>query len=95
MAISRKGTKRLNHRDTQYLWIMKSRDGVNELTVFLSAAIDGQPLVAELPRVLTTDMISDGIDFALKNGWQPNKAGEPWRCKYTRKAFHVIEPGTP
>ena len=90
MPVPRKGAKRLNHRDTHYLWIMQNAKGSNELLIELSAAVNGQMLVVSLPRIVDYGMVTLAIDFALKNGWKPQDSGEPFRCRYTaRKTFEV------
>jgi hypothetical protein len=81
--------KTLNHRDTHYRWIVWNKRTFNELTVEMSASVNGQLLLAELPRVVNHQMVPDAIDFARKNGWKPEAAGPPFRCKYTRKGFVI------
>lgn len=87
MSLSQKGYKTMNHRDVQYRWMMKNRRGVNEASVYTQAAVGGRELVAELPRVVTLSMVEDAVDFGNENDWNPNEAGEPLRCKYTRRGF--------
>ena len=91
MPVPQKGYKAINHRDVQYRWIMQNKRGVNEMIVVASAPVNGQPLIAELPRVVSYDMVTLAIDFGNANGWKPNETGEPLRCKYARKAFHLME----
>jgi len=91
MSVPRKGAKRLNHRDTQYLWFMQIRNGISEVMIEMSAAVEGEVLIAQLPRILTSTMIGEAIDFGLKNGWKPGQSGPVFRCKYDRKAFVKIE----
>jgi hypothetical protein len=81
--------KAINHDDTHYRWIMQNRSGFNELVVELSAAVNGQPLVAELPRVVNHHMVTDAIDYGRANGWVPELAGAPFRCKFIRKKAFV------
>ncbi len=90
MPVPRKGAKRLNHRDSYYMWIMQNTKGSNELLVELAAAVNGQMLVVSLGRIVDYAMVTLAIDFALKNGWKPEDAGGPFRCRYTaRKTFEV------
>lgn len=86
-----KGYKPINHRDVQYRWIMQNRRGVNELLIVASAPVDGCQLIAELPRVVSYDMVPKLIDFANDNGWEPNEPGAPFRCKWTRKGFQLAD----
>ncbi len=89
MSLSNKGYKTLNHRDVQYRWIMKNRIGVNEASIYTNAAVGGQELIAELPRVVTLVMVTEAIDFGNANGWKPNEEGASFRCKHTRKGFEL------
>ena len=91
MSLSNKGYKTLNHRDVQYRWMMKNRVGVNEASVYTNAAVGGQELIAELPRVVTLTMVTEAIDFANANGWKPNEEGKPLRCKHTRNGFVMAD----
>ncbi len=83
--------KNINYKDTLYRWIMQNRTGKNELVIELLAAVNGQLFIAELPKVVSLNMITQAIDFGRGNGWKPEEAGKPFRCKYERKAFHVVE----
>lgn len=87
-----KGYKTINHRDVQYRWIMQNRRGVNELVIEASAPVNGQNLIAELPRIVSYDMVTAAIDFGNANGWKPNDSGTPFRCKWDRKAFQLTPP---
>ncbi len=91
MPAPQKGYKAINHHDVQYRWIMQNRRGVNELVVVASAPVNGQPLVAELPKVGSWNMVTDAIDFANDNGWKPNDPGEPLRLKHTRRGFQLAD----
>ncbi len=91
MPAPQKGYKTINHHDVQYRWIMQNRRGVNELSIFANAPVNGRELLAELPRVVSWNMVTDAIDFGNENGWNPNEAGPPFRLKYSRKAFHLTE----
>ncbi|MDP3851777.1 MAG: hypothetical protein Q8Q59_14840 [Luteolibacter sp.] len=88
-----KGYKTINHRDVQYRWIMQNLRGVNELRAEASAPVKGQVLIAELPRIVSYDMVTEVIDFANANGWKPNESGLPFRCKHQRKGFQMVELG--
>lgn len=91
MPPPQKGFKRINHRDTLYLWILQNRRGVNELVIEMSAAVNGQKLIAELPRVVNHEMITTAIDFGLGNGWKPSESGPDFRCVYAKKTFVKTE----
>ncbi len=84
MAAAQKGFKIINHRDVQYRWIMRNLRGTNELVIVANAPVNGRELVAELPRIVSQDMVTEAIDFGNANDWRPNEAGPPLRCKYRR-----------
>lgn len=89
MSFSQKGYKTLNHRDVQYRWMMKNLGGINQVSIYAQAAVGGRELIAELPRVVSITLVEDAVDFGNANGWMPNEAGEPLRCKYTRRGFQL------
>jgi hypothetical protein len=90
-AIPRKNATRLNHRDTQYRWVMQQRDGKTELQIEMSASVNGQLLVAELPRIVNPAMVTAAIDFGRQNGWTPDKSAPPYRCKYLRGQYTRLD----
>lgn len=90
MPPPQKGYKTINHRDVQYRWIMQNRRGVNELVIEASAPVNGQKLIAELPKIVSYDMVTAAIDFGNENGWMPNESKTPLLCKWERKAFHLM-----
>ena len=92
MPPPQKGYKVINHRDVQYRWIMQNRRGTNELLIEASAPVNGQVLAAELPRIVSYDMVTEAIDFGNANGWKPNEKAAPFRCKYQRGKFEKTEP---
>lgn len=73
-----------------YRWIMRNQTGTNELVIELVAAVNGQLFIAELPKVVSLNMVTEGIDFGRANGWKPEEAGETFRCKYARRGFHLL-----
>lgn len=70
---------------------MRNNRGVNELVVEASAPVNGQPLIAELPRIVSWDMVTEAIDFGIANGWRPNESGTPFRCKHLRRGFQLTD----
>ena len=70
---------------------MRNRQGVNELLLEACAPVNGQVLIAELPRVVSFGMVAPAIDFANANGWKPNETRPPFRCKYLRKGFQMAD----
>ena len=91
MPPPQKGYKTINHHDVQYRWIMQNNRIVNELRVVASAPINGQELIAELPRIVSLDMVTEAIDHANANGWKPNETRPPFRCKRQRGVFVPLD----
>ena len=81
--------KAINHRDVHYRWIMQNLRGSNELRVEASAPVNGQVLLAGLPRVVNNEMVTAAIDFAHANGWKPYESAPPFRCQHTRRGFQL------
>lgn len=92
MPPPQKGYKTINHHDTQYRWIMQNLRGVNELRIEARAPVNGQILIAELPRIVSDNMVAEAIDFANANGWMPNASAPPFLCKHQRSGFRRIDP---
>ncbi|MEI7953930.1 MAG: hypothetical protein WCJ66_02075 [Verrucomicrobiota bacterium] len=86
----RNNKKSLIHHDTHYQWIIHNRFVFNELQLELSASVNGQLLLAELPRIVNHEMVIGAIEYGRSNGWTPEKEEEPFRCKYQRKVFERI-----
>jgi hypothetical protein len=91
MSFPTKGLTPVNHRDIHYRWIFRNRGGKNELWVEMSASVGGQYLIADVPRVVNREMVPLAIDCGLANGWNPRKTGEPFRCKYVKGSFHIVQ----
>lgn len=89
MPPPQKAYKTLNHKDTQYRWIMQNLRGVNELRVVASAPVNGQVLIATLPRVVSNHMVPQAIDFAHAHGWTPNETAPPLHCTHRHHGFQL------
>ena len=87
----RKSATRKNYKDTQYLWHMQHKDGKTLLQIEMTAAVSGQTLIADLPRIVNQAMIEAAIDYGRANGWTPDKAAPPFRCKYLRGQFTRLD----
>ena len=68
---------------------MQNLSGSNELRIEASAAVNGQVLLAALPRIVNHEMVTAAIDFAMANGWRPNEILPPFRCAHTRRGFQL------
>lgn len=91
MSFPRKQATRKNYKDTQYLWHMAHKDGKTELQIEMSASVNGQTLIADLPRIVNNAMIEAAIDYGRKAGWTPEKSAPPFRCKYLRAEFTKLD----
>lgn len=74
-----------------YRWILQNRTGTSELVIEMVAVVNGQLFIAQLPKVVSLNMVTEGIDFGRANGWKPEEAGEPFRCKRVGKTFRLPE----
>ncbi len=90
MAIPLKGSRLINHRDTQYRYNIRSTGRFSELLVELNAAVDGQVLIVEAPKIFKWDIIIDAIDFANKNGWKKEEAGADLRIRFTKSGYVLL-----
>lgn len=90
MALPRKGSQITNHWDTQYRWLVQSTGRFSELKVELEAAVNGQMLIVEAPKVFHLDIILDAIDFANEHGWEKETEKEPLRLRFTRQGFRKL-----
>jgi hypothetical protein len=91
MEFPRKGSRALNHRDTHYRWIIRNKAGKNELIISLSSVVNGQLFVGEVPRITNLEIAPLAIDNARQLGWVPEKAGEPFRCRYVKGQFVLLD----
>ncbi|BCU77009.1 hypothetical protein [Luteolibacter sp. LG18] len=91
MPFPRNKATRKNYKDTQYLWYMGHKEGKTELQIEMTASVNGQTLIAELPRIVNQTMIEAAIDYGRKAGWTPDQAAPPFRCKYLRGQFTRLE----
>lgn len=65
--------------------------GVSELVVEASAPVNGRVLIAELPRIVSYQMVTRAIDFANAHDWKPDQPGPPFRCKHQRQGFQLAD----
>ena len=87
MPTPQKGYRTLNHNDCLYRWILQNKSGVNEMVVEATAPVNGQQLIAALPKVVSPQMVPKAIDFALEHDWKPMESGEPFQCALRRGRF--------
>lgn len=90
MPPPQKGFKSLIHDDIHYSWMFQNRTGSNELIIELTASVRGQTLVVDVPKIVNHEMIRGALDFARKNGWQPEKSGPPYRCVFRKRGFERV-----
>lgn len=93
MPPPKKTSRPLVFRDVNYRWDMfVNRDTrLNELVVESVEAVRGQKLLVHLPRIVNNAWVPQAIDFALKNGWNPQVENEPFVCRYRQGQFLVEE----
>ena len=91
MPTPQKGYRTLNHNDCLYRWILQNKSGVNEMVVEATAPVNGQQLIAALPKVVSPQMVPKAIDFALEHGWEPMEEGKAFRCQWRRGRLELVE----
>ena len=97
-----KGWRSLTLNNQQFRWrfILKAEDSLLKLQASSSASqqavivlrnwrnpwLSTSVLPNEL-KILTAKFASQAVEFALQNGWKPDKAGAAIRFEYTNEEF--------
>lgn len=79
------------HYDKQYRWKARATDKNSEILVEYNEISDGQMLVIQLPKVCNLGLLEPGVDFALVNGWTPDKSGENFIIRKSKDSFKVMQ----
>ena len=91
MAIPKKGSQVMAHRDKQYRWKARATANASEILCEYNEIPDGELLVIQLPKVCNLGLLEPGVDYALKNGWKPDKVGGRFVIRKNKDSFRVIE----
>lgn len=89
--IPKKGSKILVFNDVQYRWIAYSTPKGTEVRIVYNEVIDGQMLVAQVPKVFDLRWIDGMIDFALDHGWDPTEPADAFVIRKSKDTYRVIE----
>jgi len=90
-SIPQKGSKIICLDDVQYRWIAYATDKGTEVRVVYNEVIDGQMLIAQVPKVFDLRWLESIIDFGLENGWEPAMDGEEFIIRKTKDSYRIIE----
>ena len=88
--IPRKGSKLASLDDIQYRWIAYATQKGTEVRVEYNEAINGQMLIAQVPRVFDQRWLESMINFGLENGWDPAIGGDALVIRKTKESYRII-----
>ncbi len=87
MAIPLKNSTLLCFYDIQYRWSKRSTERGVTVSIELNEFPDGQMIVAQCPRVFRDDMVEDIIEKGREMGWTPEKKGDPFLVRLTKRGI--------
>ena len=93
MAIPKKGSQVMAHRDKQYRWIARATEKGSEILCEYNEISNGQLLVIQLPKVCNLGMLEPGVDFAVNNGWRPAESAGDFVIRKNKDTFRIISSG--
>ena len=88
--IQKKGSKIICLDDIQYRWVAFATPKGTEVRVVYNEAIDGQMLIAQVPKVFDLRWLEGIIDFGLENGWDPAIAADLFIIRKTKDTYRII-----
>ncbi|MEZ7955903.1 MAG: hypothetical protein QMC23_05485 [Rubritalea sp.] len=88
--IPKKGSKIICLDDIQYRWIAYATQKGTEVRVVYNEAIDGQMLVAQVPKVFDLRWLEKMIDYGLENGWDPSIGADEFTIRKTKESYRII-----
>ncbi len=89
--IPRKGSKIICYNDIQYRWIAYSTAKGTEVRIVYNEVIEGQMLIAQVPKVFDLRWLEGIIDFALDHGWDPTVKDEEFVIRKSKDTYRVID----
>jgi len=89
-TIPQKGSKVICLDDIQYRWIAYATPKGTEVRVVFNEVIDGQMLIAQVPKVFDLRWLEEIIDFAHENGWEPSTEADMFTIRKTKESYRVI-----
>ncbi len=89
-TIPQKGSKILCQDDVQYRWIAYATQKGTEVRIVYNEAIDGQMLIAQVPKVFDLRWLEEIIDYGHNNGWQPTIAADMLVIRKSKDSYRII-----
>ncbi len=89
-SIPQKGSKIICLDDIQYRWIAYATQKGTEVRVVYNEVIDGQMLIAQVPKVFDLRWLEAIIDFGLDNGWDPAQDADALTIRKTKESYRII-----
>jgi len=90
MPVPRHGSKVTCFCDIQYRWKSRSTKQGSEIHAESNEVINGQMLIAQLPKVLDLRWLDDVLEFGLAHGWSPMEKKPDFIIRKTRDGYKVI-----
>jgi len=88
--IQRKGSKLLSLDDIQYRWVAFATKKGTEVRIVYNEAINGQMLIAQVPKVFDLRWLEGIIEYGLENGWDPAIKADGLLIRKTKDTYRVI-----
>ncbi len=88
--IPQKGSKIICLDDIQYRWIAYATPKGTEVRVVYNEVIEGQMLIAQVPKVFDLRWLETIIDFGLENGWDPATAADMFVIRKMKDTYRII-----
>ena len=88
--IPKKGSKLLSLDDVHYRWIAYSTPQGTEVRIVYNEVIDGQMLIAQVPKVFDLRWLEGVINYGLDNGWNPVEGGDEFTIRKTKDTYRII-----
>jgi len=89
-TIPQKGSKIICLDDIQYRWIAYATPKGTEVRVIYNEVIEGQMLIAQVPKVFDLRWLEAIIDFGLENGWDPAIEADMFVIRKSKDTYRVI-----
>lgn len=89
MALSIKKSEVICFYDLQYRWTKRSLQNFVEVCIELNEFPEGQMIIAKCPRVFRPDMVEEVIEEGRKLGWEPEKVGESFKVRLTKRGVSL------
>ncbi len=89
-SIPRKGSKLISLDDIQYRWIAFATAKGTEVRLAYNEAINGQMLIAQVPKVFDLRWLEGIIEFGLDNGWDPAIKADGLMIRKCKDTYRIV-----